>query len=109
MSTIQPAIYARVSSEHQVKAHTIDSQVAALRDRVTEDGFELGQQMEFIDDGYIGSTLVRPALERLRDVLQGLILWQEMRLCAVGEIPWQAAPLYVLPMPWNGATSVWWL
>lgn len=69
MSTIQPAIYARVSSEHQAQAHTIDSQVAALRDRVTGDGFELGQQVEFIDDGYSGSTMVRPALERLRDVV----------------------------------------
>jgi site-specific DNA recombinase len=71
MSTIQPAIYARVSSDQQAQAHTIDSQVAALRDRVREDGFDLSKEQEFIDDGYSGTILVRPALERLRDVVAG--------------------------------------
>ena len=65
------AIYARVSSEQQVQAHTIDSQVAALREKVTGDGLELTQELEFIDEGYSGSTLVRPALERLRDIVAG--------------------------------------
>jgi site-specific DNA recombinase len=61
------AIYARVSSEQQADAHTIDSQVKALRERVTADGLELQREMEFIDNGYSGATLVRPELERLRD------------------------------------------
>src|SRR6266704_2590869 len=69
MSTIQPAIYARVSSDQQAQAHTIDSQVAGLRDRVRDDGFDLSEEMEFLDDGYSGTILVRPALERLRDVV----------------------------------------
>ena len=69
MSEIQPAIYARVSSEQQAQAHTIDSQIAALREKVSNDGLGLAQEMEFIDDGYSGSILVRPALERLRDVV----------------------------------------
>jgi site-specific DNA recombinase len=69
MSRIQPAIYARVSSEQQAQAHTIDSQIAALRDRVAKDGWDLSREMEFIDEGYSGSTLVRPALERLRDMV----------------------------------------
>lgn len=70
MSTTQAAaIYARVSSEQQAQAHTIDSQIAALRERVSNDGLDLAEEMEFIDEGYSGSTLVRPALERLRDVL----------------------------------------
>jgi hypothetical protein len=34
MPPIQVAIYARVSSDHQVEAQTVASQVAALRDRV---------------------------------------------------------------------------
>jgi site-specific DNA recombinase len=64
----QVAIYARVSSEHQVTAQTIASQLAALRQRVTADGLSINPELEFIDDGYSGSTLIRPALERLRDL-----------------------------------------
>jgi site-specific DNA recombinase len=62
------AIYARVSSEQQADAHTIGSQVAALRDRVAADGLTLAMLEEFIDEGYSGATLVRPSLERLRDL-----------------------------------------
>ena len=67
MSTIQVAIYARVSSERQVDAKTIESQVQELRERVRRDGHLLPEEMQFIDDGYSGSILIRPALERLRD------------------------------------------
>ena len=61
------AIYARVSSERQVKAQTIDSQIDALKSRVAQDGYSLPADMYFIDDGYCGSHFIRPALERLRD------------------------------------------
>jgi site-specific DNA recombinase len=64
---IRAAIYARVSSERQAQEDTIDSQVQALRGRVQEEGLRLDEELCFIDDGYSGSTLVRPALERLRD------------------------------------------
>jgi site-specific DNA recombinase len=64
----QVAIYARVSSEQQADAHTIDSQLTALRARVGADRFVLLPDEEFVDEGYSGATLVRPALERLRDV-----------------------------------------
>lgn len=67
-STIRAAIYARVSSEHQSQEQTIDSQVAALRERVAQDGHTLDDEFCFLDDGVSGSTLMRPALERLRDV-----------------------------------------
>lgn len=59
----------RVSSDQQAQTHTIDSQVAGLRDRVRDEGFDLSEEMEFLDDGYSGTILVRPALERLRDVV----------------------------------------
>jgi site-specific DNA recombinase len=62
------ALYARVSSEQQAEANTIDSQVAALRAQIAADGFDLRSVLEFVDAGYSGSSLVRPALERLRDV-----------------------------------------
>jgi site-specific DNA recombinase len=67
MPPLQAAIYARVSSEQQAEAHTIASQVAALRERLRTEGLVVPAGMEFLDDGYSGATLVRPALERLRD------------------------------------------
>ena len=67
-SSIQPvAIYARVSSDQQAQEQTIDSQVSALRQRVVDDGHRLDEELCFLDDGVSGSTLMRPALERLRD------------------------------------------
>ena len=69
MSTIHAAIYARVSSEQQADAHTVASQVAALQERVATDGLALPEGMQFLDEGYSGATLVRPALERLRDLV----------------------------------------
>jgi site-specific DNA recombinase len=69
MNPTQGAIYARVSSEQQAETHTIASQVAALRERVAADGLTVSAAMQFLDEGYRGATLVRPALERLRDVV----------------------------------------
>ena len=68
MKSLPVAIYARVSSDQQTEAHTIASQLAALRARVVTDECELPDEMQFIDEGYSGATLVRPGLERLRDV-----------------------------------------
>lgn len=69
MNPIQVALYARVSSEQQAEAHTVASQVAALRERVAADGLTVSEAMQFLDEGDSGATLVRPALERLRDVI----------------------------------------
>ena len=68
MNLTQVAIYARVSSEQQAETHTIASQVAALRERVAADGLAVSEAMQLLDEGSSGATLVRPALERLRDV-----------------------------------------
>jgi site-specific DNA recombinase len=65
---IRVAIYARVSSDHQAKAATIASQLAALKQRVEHDGRSVAEELCFIDDGCSGSTLIRPSLERLRDM-----------------------------------------
>ena len=70
----QVALYARVSSERQADTNTISSQIAALTERIKSDGKELPNEMQFIDDGFSGTTLIRPSLERLRDnVASGLI------------------------------------
>jgi site-specific DNA recombinase len=71
MTDGQVALYARVSSEHQAEANTIDSQVAEIRARIAADGIDLRSVLEFIDAGYSGSSLVRPALEGLRDCGHG--------------------------------------
>ena len=44
-------------------------QVAALRERVAVDGRSVSEARPLLDAGYRGATLVRPALERLRDVV----------------------------------------
>lgn len=74
MSQKLVAIYARVSSKQPAEASTIESQLAVLRERVEQDGFQLSEELMFIDEGYSGASLVRPELERLRDLiaLQGL-------------------------------------
>ncbi len=68
MKPTQVALYARVSSEQQNEARTIESQVADLRTRIAAAGVALPSELEFVDNGYSGATLIRPALERLRDV-----------------------------------------
>jgi site-specific DNA recombinase len=61
------AVYARVSSEQQAEAGTIESQLSALLQRVKVDGYDVESDFCFIDEGYSGATLIRPSLERLRD------------------------------------------
>src|SRR5260370_39970819 len=70
-ATIKPtqaALYARVSSEQQAAAHTIESQLAALTERARSDGTPVPVERQFVDEGFSGATLVRPALDRLRDL-----------------------------------------
>lgn len=69
MTKLQVGIYARVSTNHQSDSQTVESQLAALRARVAAEGYSLPPEAEFIDDGYSGATLIRPALERLRDLI----------------------------------------
>jgi site-specific DNA recombinase len=63
------AIYARVSSEQQKEQNTIASQTAALRDYARAQQYTLPAEWVFEDEGYSGSVLTRPGLERLRDLI----------------------------------------
>src|SRR5882672_1358357 len=65
------ALYARVSSEAQARDHTIDSQVAALKQRIAADEFQLEPDHGYLDDGCSGTNLQRPGLEKLRDAVAG--------------------------------------
>jgi len=66
---VRVCLYARVSSQRQADELTIQSQVAALRQRIGQEGLVLDEELCFLDEGYSGATLRRPALERLRDVV----------------------------------------
>lgn len=61
------AIYARVSTERQAQDATVESQIEALKQQVARDGHQLLPAYAFVDEGYSGSSLYRPALEKLRD------------------------------------------
>ncbi len=65
------AFYARVSSKKQAQTDTIASQIAALENRIHREGYTLTDAFRFIDNGYSGSNLNRPALEQLRDKVAG--------------------------------------
>jgi site-specific DNA recombinase len=69
MNSIRTAFYARVSSEQQAAAHTIEHQLAALSERAQADSSPVPAERQFVDDGYSGATLVRPALDHLRDLV----------------------------------------
>ena len=64
---LRVALYARVSSKQQAAAGTIASQVEALQQRIQGDAQRCAPEQCYLDDGYSGDTLLRPALERLRD------------------------------------------
>jgi site-specific DNA recombinase len=67
---MQVAIYARVSTNHQEKNDTIESQLELLKKHVKSNGYQLSDNHIFIDNGFSGSRLDRPALDRLRDAAQ---------------------------------------
>lgn len=59
------ATYTRVSSDKQREEKTIESQQKDLREIWQKAGDELYK--DYIDDGWSGETLARPALDQLRD------------------------------------------
>jgi len=62
------AIYARVSSDRQKVEQTIKSQTAALITHAQQQGYTVPEEWIFEDEAYSGAVLVRPGLERLRDL-----------------------------------------
>jgi site-specific DNA recombinase len=62
------AIYARVSSDQQREEKTIASQTAALMEFAKSEGYSVPAEWVFEDEGYSGASLVRPGLERVRDL-----------------------------------------
>ena len=61
-------LYARVSTDAQQKEGTIESQVLELKRQIAAAGDVLVK--EYVDNGYSGTLLDRPALEELRRDVQ---------------------------------------
>ena len=64
---MQVALYARVSTERQERQGTIASQLDALHRVAQEQHHDVVSAYVCVDDGYSGSRLDRPGLDRLRD------------------------------------------
>ena len=62
------AIYTRVSSEGQKENKTIGSQVDGLIQFAREQGYVVPESYIFKDEGYSGAILIRPGLEKVRDL-----------------------------------------
>ena len=62
------AIYARVSSDKQREEKTISSQTATLVEFAKNKGYSVPAEWVIEDEGYSGANLVRPGLERVRDL-----------------------------------------
>jgi site-specific DNA recombinase len=79
------AIYARVSSDKQKEEGTIDSQTEALRKYAEAHQYTVPPEWILEDEGYSGSLLIRPGLERLRDLaaegqIEAILIYSPDRL-----------------------------
>jgi len=79
------AIYARVSSDRQKEECTIASQTASLMEYAEKEGYTIPEEWVVQDEGYSGAVLVRPGLERLRDLaaegqIETLLIYSPDRL-----------------------------
>jgi predicted site-specific integrase-resolvase len=60
-------IYVRVSTQRQAQADGIAQQLERLGALARQEGWTVGEDDLFRDDGFSGASLKRPGLERLRD------------------------------------------
>ncbi|MDP9314426.1 MAG: recombinase family protein [Chloroflexota bacterium] len=63
------AIYARVSTPRQAQTQTIEQQLQRLCETFEAHGWELPSACIFRDDGFSGTSLNRPGLDRLREAV----------------------------------------
>jgi len=79
------AIYTRVSSNHQKDTQSIESQVANLLEYAQQEAYQVPPEWIFRDQGYSGSILKRPGLDKIRDLaaeqeLEALLVYAPDRL-----------------------------
>lgn len=77
MKSVDPnrvAVYIRWSTEDQGLGHTLAIQSEACRHYCLSRGWQVRDHLLYVDDGWSGGTLRRPALDRLRaDVTDGKV------------------------------------
>ena len=73
------ALYARVPTDHQEKEGTVGSQLDALQARAQSEGWAV--EMTCTDDGYSGTSLDRPGLDRARDAAAAGLIDAVVVLC----------------------------
>lgn len=64
------AIYIRWSTDDQSDGTTLDVQMEGCKHYVISQGWAVSEELVFVDDGYSGGTLDRPALSRLRRMVK---------------------------------------
>jgi site-specific DNA recombinase len=62
-------IYARVSTEEQGKGFSIPTQIEACQTLARRDGYSVPEHYVLIDEGISGTTLARPGLRKLRELV----------------------------------------
>jgi site-specific DNA recombinase len=58
------SIYARVSTSNQENEGTIETQLSSVKEFASRNGYTIVQ--EYIDNGWSGDSIIRPALDQLR-------------------------------------------
>src|SRR5215208_1719553 len=66
--TKRAILYARVSSEDQVRGYSLDQQIRALREWAAREGYEVLEEVR--DEGWSGAYLERPGLDKVRDLVE---------------------------------------
>ena len=61
-------LYARVSSDDQVRGYSLDQQIGALREWAGREDYEVIEEVR--DEGWSGAYLERPGLDRVRDLVE---------------------------------------
>lgn len=61
------AFYARVSTQRQAQAQTVEQQLDRLKSHASEQNWLVAVEHILRDDGHSGASLKRPGLDRLRD------------------------------------------
>jgi site-specific DNA recombinase len=67
---MRTALYLRVSTDEQAERYGLSSQLTELRALAAKKGWTVSEGGEFVDDGYSGAELDRPALSRLREAIR---------------------------------------
>jgi site-specific DNA recombinase len=99
------AIYAHVSSDRQKEEQTIASQTSALRAYAAAHEYLVADGYVCEDEGWSGAILVRPGLERFRDVaaqghLEVLLVYSPDRLSR--KYAYQDVVARRVRPPWGG-------